>query len=338
MIKRTLYFSNPAYLSKKNEQLVVKLKDQEHDDEEIKEKRNEEMKEVRKDEKKEKRNEEKKEVRKDIAKGIFNTIPIEDIGIAILDNQQITITHGLLSSLLDNNAAIVTCDSSHMPNGLFMPLSSNQLQSEKFKAQIEASEPLKKQLWQQTISIKIRNQAAILKHRNISVTNMNTWSKKVRSGDPDNYEGRAAAYYWKNFFQMIPDFTRDRFGEPPNNLLNYGYAVLRAIVARGLVGSGLLPTLGIHHSNKYNAYCLADDIMEPYRPYVDKIVLEMVGNGEDFYELTTSIKKQLLSIPVVDVFIEGEKSPLMVGVQTTTASLSKCFEGKARKIFYPEIL
>lgn len=353
MIKRTLYFSNPAYLSKKNEQLVIKQKDQERehdqeqDDEELKEKRNEEKKEglpavagskegMKENELKEKRNKGKIE-RKEIAKEIFNTIPIEDIGIAILDNQQITLTHGLLSSLLDNNTAIVTCDGSHMPNGLFMPLSSNQLQSEKFKSQIEASEPLKKQLWQQTISIKIRNQAALLKHRNISVTNMNTWSKKVRSGDPDNYEGRAAAYYWKNLFPMIPDFTRDRFGEPPNNLLNYGYAILRAIVARGLVGSGLLPTLGIHHSNKYNAYCLADDIMEPYRPFVDKIVFEIVSNGEDFYELTPSIKKQLLIIPVVDIIIDGEKSPLMVGMQKTTSSLAKCFEGEARKIVYPSL-
>jgi CRISPR-associated protein Cas1 len=166
---------------------------------------------------------------------------------------------------------------------------------------------------------------------------MFTWAKKVRSGDPDNFEGRAAAYYWKNFFPIIPDFIRDRFGEPPNNLLNYGYAILRAIVARGLVGSGLLPTLGIHHSNKYNAYCLADDVMEPYRPFVDKLVLEIVSNGEDFYELTTSIKKQLLSIPVIDIMIGGEKSPLMVGVQTTTASVAKCFEGKARKIIYPEM-
>ncbi|MHB8904614.1 MAG: type II CRISPR-associated endonuclease Cas1 [Melioribacteraceae bacterium] len=332
MIKRTLYFSNPAYLSKKNEQLVVKLKDQKQDQD------HEQDEEKKQDLPAEAGRNEDKIERRNVAKEIFSTIPIEDIGIAILDHQQITITHGLLSSLLDNNAAIVTCDNSHMPNGLFMPLSSNQLQNEKFRAQLEASEPLKKQLWQQTISIKIRNQAALLKDKNISVINMNGWAKKVRSGDPDNYEGRAAAYYWKNFFPMMPDFTRDRFGEPPNNLLNYGYAILRAIVARGLTGSGLLPTFGIHHSNKYNAYCLADDIMEPYRPYVDKMVLEMVGNGEDFYELTPSIKKQLLSIPVIDVFIEGEKSPLMVGVQTTTASLSKCFEGKQRKILYPEMV
>jgi len=304
MIKRTLYFSNPAYLSKKNEQLVVNYPD---------------------DKENEKRAEE------------INTVPIEDIGIVVLDNHQITVTHGLLAALQENNCAIVTCNSSHMPNGLFMPLAGNLEQNEKFRAQIESSEPLRKQLWQQTINAKILNQAALLKKNKVSVINMFTWAKKVRSGDPDNYEGRAAAYYWKNFFPMIPDFIRDRFGEPPNNLLNYGYAILRAIVARGLVGSGLLPTLGIHHANKYNAYCLADDIMEPYRPFVDKIVYEMVSNGEDFYELTPSIKKQLLSIPVIDIIIDGEKSPLMVGVQTTTSSLAKCFEGKVRKIIYPDM-
>ncbi len=326
MIKRTLYFSNPAYLSKKNEQLVIKQIQMEG--------RNEGKMEERNEEKKEGRNEGKME-RKDVAKDILNSIPLEDIGIVVLDNHQITITHGLLAALQANNAAVITCDTSHMPNGLFMPLSSNQLQSEKFRAQIESSIPLRKQLWQQTINAKILNQAALLRQNKVPVTNMFTWAKKVRSGDPDNYEGRAAAYYWKNFFPMIPDFTRDRFGEPPNNMLNYGYAILRAIVARGLVGSGLLPTLGIHHSNKYNAYCLADDIMEPYRPFVDKIVFEMVSNGEDFYELTTSIKKQLLSIPVIDIIIDGEKSPLMVGLQKTTSSLAKCFEGKARKINYP---
>lgn len=322
MIKRTLYFSNPAYLSKKNEQLVIKqVEEQEHDHEQDQERSNKE----------------KNEGRKDIAKEILNSVPIEDIGIVILDSQQITITHGLLSGLLDNNAAVVTCDSSHMPNGLFMPLSGNQEQSEKFRAQIESSIPLRKQLWQQTINAKILNQSALLRERKVAINNMITWAKKVRSGDPDNYEGRAAAYYWKNFFPMIPDFIRDRFGEPPNNLFNYGYAILRAIVARGLVGSGLLPTLGIHHSNKYNAYCLADDIMEPYRPFVDKIVFEIVSNGEDFYELTPSIKKQLLSIPIVDIIIDGERSPLMVGLQKTTSSLSKCFEGEARKIVYPSI-
>ncbi|MEW6507787.1 MAG: type II CRISPR-associated endonuclease Cas1 [Bacteroidota bacterium] len=333
MIKRTLYFGNPAYLSKKNEQLVVKSKEQdyEHDQGKVLDTEKTDSNKVA----------EKKEgwleKRKDITKDILNTIPIEDIGIVILDNGQITITHGALSSLLDNNAAVVTCSNTHMPNGLFLPLAGNTEQNEKFRAQINSSEPLRKQLWQQTITAKIRNQAAILRERNVPINNMITWAKKVRSGDPDNYEGRAAAYYWKNFFPIIEGFIRDRNGEPPNNLFNYGYAILRAITARGLVGSGLLPTLGIHHANKYNAYCLADDIMEPYRPYVDRIVFQMVYNGEDFYELTPSIKKQLLQIGTEEIIIAGERSPLMVGMQRTTASLAKCFEGTARKITYPEI-
>lgn len=331
MIKRTLYFSNPAYLSKKNDQLVINNKEQDYQKDQGKNNKENQANII----------EEKKEdwlnKRKEISKQVLNSIPIEDIGIVVLDNHQITITHGLLDSLLENNSAIVTCNKSHMPSGLFMPLATNDEQSQKFRAQIEASEPLKKQLWSQTITAKIFNQAAILKERNVPINNMITWAKKVRSGDPDNYEGRAAAYYWKNFFPMIPDFIRDRYGEPPNNLFNYGYAILRAIIARALVGSGLLPTLGIHHSNKYNAYCLADDIMEPYRPFVDKVVYTIVSNGEDFYELNSSIKKQILEIATVDVIIEGKKSPLMIAAQRTSASLAKCFEGEARKIIYPEM-
>lgn len=302
MIKRTLYFGNPVYLSKENEQMQLSFP-----------------------EKKEKLVQE------------INSIPIEDIGIVILDNKQITLTHSLLSSLLDNNCALITTNDSHMPNGLFMPLSSNQLQSAKFQSQISSSEPLKKQLWQQTITAKIKNQAALLWSNKVPVTNMNTWARKVKSGDPDNLEGRAAAYYWKNIFNHLPDFIRDRSGEPPNNLLNYGYAILRAITARSLVGSGLLPTLGIHHSNQYNAYCLADDIMEPYRPYVDRIVHDIIKNGEDYFDLTTSIKKQLLSLPTTEVVINDERSPLMVAMQRTTSSLSKCFEGASRKISYPNL-
>ncbi|MCP5064142.1 MAG: type II CRISPR-associated endonuclease Cas1 [Ignavibacteriae bacterium] len=304
MIKRTLYFGTPAYLRKKNNQLEIKKP-------------------------------EDQAVDKELSKIV--SVPIEDIGIIILDNGQITLSHGLLSALIENNVAVVTCNSKHHPTGLFLNLDSNHTQSEKFQDQIEVSIPLKKQLWQQTISTKIRNQTALLKKRNIPITNMLHWAKKVRSGDPDNYEGRAAAYYWKNIFPKMLEFTRDRYGLAPNQLLNYGYAILRATVARSLVGSGLLPTLGIHHHNKYNAYCLADDIMEPYRPFVDEIVCTIVENGEDFYELSKSIKEQLLEVPTVDVYIEDKRSPLLVGVQRTTASLAKCYAGEMRKILYPEI-
>jgi len=210
------------------------------------------------------------------------------------------------------------------------------LQSQKFQAQIEASVPLKKQLWQQTVSAKLNNQASMLEAIRITAKNIRNWAADVKSGDSDNHEAKAAVYYWKNLFPDFLDFRRERYGPPPNNLLNYGYAILRAVTARSLVSSGLLPTLGIFHKNQYNAYCLADDIMEPYRPFVDKVVVNIVRMNGKFLEMTPTMKKDLLGIPAMDVLINGEKSPLLVGVQKTTASLVKCFEGKQRKILYPE--
>ena len=184
---------------------------------------------------------------------------------------------------------------------------------------------------------KIANQAAILESRGIVAKNMRAWVGEVRSGDIDNMEARAAAYYWSSIFPHLDSFRRDRDGDPPNNLLNYGYAVLRAVVARSLAISGLLPTLGIYHHNRYNAYCLADDVMEPYRPYVDGLVCEIMESGKDYSMLTTELKAKLLSLPVVEVGIQGRRSPLMVAVAQTTASLYKCFNGELRKIIYPEL-
>ncbi|MGN0187764.1 MAG: type II CRISPR-associated endonuclease Cas1 [Paludibacteraceae bacterium] len=309
MIKRTLCFSNPAYLSLKNAQLVIKLPEVE-----------------------------KADVAELIKAEAVRTIPIEDLGVVVLDNKQITITQGLMETLLENNCAVITCDSAHLPVGLMLPLCGNTTQSERFRNQIDASLPLKKQLWQQTVQCKIRNQAAVLHHtRNAIVKNMLVWAGEVKSGDSDNLEGRAAAYYWRNLFPDILGFTRDRDGVPPNNLLNYGYAILRAVVARALVGSGLLPTLGIHHHNRYNAYCLADDIMEPYRPYVDVLVCHLVADGHITEELSVELKRELLQIPTLDVVINGKRSPLMVAVSQTTASLYRCFSGEQRKIVYPEM-
>lgn len=309
MIKNTLYFGNPAYLSLKNNQLRIKFPEVE---------KNHTLPETFK-------------------KSALRSIPIEDIGAIILDHKQITITSGTLEALLDNNCAIITCDSKSMPVGLMLPLYGNTTQNERFRDQIEASLPLKKQLWQQTIKMKINNQAAVLsKYIDCETNNMRVWAKDVRSGDPDNLEARAAAYYWKNLFPDIEDFTREREGIPPNNLLNYGYAILRAIVARGLVSSGLLPTLGIHHHNRYNAYCLADDIMEPYRPYVDELVLKIIKEQTDITNLSKEIKAKLLTIPILDVTINGLHRPLMMAVGQTTASLYKCFSGELRRIAYPE--
>ena len=311
MIKRTLYFGNPAYLSLRNQQLVIKMPEVE---------KSTTICEVIKTES-------------------VRTIPVEDIGVMVLDNKQITLTQGLMEALLVNNTAVVSCDARSMPAGLLLPLSGNTIQQERFTDQINTSLPLRKQLWQQTIKAKIENQAAVLrKHTSAESKCMNVWASDVKSGDSDNLEGRAAAYYWKNLFiPYIDKFVRGREAAPPNNLLNYGYAILRALIARALVSSGLLPTLGIHHHNRYNAYCLADDIMEPYRPYVDELVLSIVKSGQDYEELTKDLKAQLLSIPTIDVQISGKRSPLMIAASTTTASLAKCFGGEIRKIIYPEM-
>jgi len=292
-------FSNPAYLSHRNSQLVISFPEKDKED---------------------------------------RTVPIEDIGVLLLENQQITISHGCIAALLQNNVAVISCDASHMPTGLILPLDGGHTQAERFRYQIEASLPLKKQLWQQTIQQKIYNQARVLDILGYDVDNMYRWSKAVRSGDPDNFEGRAAAYYWQTIFSKYMEFNRHRAGVPPNNLLNYGYAILRAVVARALVSSGLLPTLGIFHRNKYNAYCLADDIMEPYRPFVDRMVYDIVAEGEeDISELNTNLKTRLLKMLQVDVQFYDMTSPLMVGMSRTTASLARCFEGVSRKINYPEL-
>ena len=308
MVKRTLYFSNPAYLSLRNGQLLLRLPEVERGN-----------------------------VPEQFKREAERTFPIEDLGLVILDHKQIVVTHGVLESLLENICAVVTCDSTHMPVGLLLPLEGNTIQSERFREQISCSKPLQKQLWQQTVQAKISNQAACLNRvePNVEVRCMRVWSADVRSGDPDNLEARAAAYYWRNFFPEFPEFVRSRDGEYPNLLLNYGYAILRAIVARSLVGTGLLPTLGIHHHNRYNAYCLADDIMEPYRPYVDMLVKQIVRERGVVVDLDRELKGRLLSLPTLDVTIARHTSPLAVAVDTTCKSLQKCFAGEARQLVYP---
>lgn len=309
MIKKTLYFGNPAYLSLKDKQLVIKLPEVE-----------------------------KSEYFSSSLKEVHSvTKPIEDIGVLVLDHQQITITQGVLEALLENNVAVITCDKRSLPVGLMLPLYGHSTQNERFREQIDASVPLRKQLWQQTIQTKIANQAVVLEQCTVDTYPcMRIWSTEVRSGDTENMEARAAAFYWKHLFKQIcSDFKREREGEAPNHLLNYGYAILRAVVARALVCAGLLPTLGIHHHNRYNAYCLADDLMEPYRPYVDLLVYDMVLKQGVDIPLNKDAKAELLAIPTMDVCIGGKKSPLMVAAGLTASSLRKCFSGVQRKILYP---
>jgi CRISPR-associated protein Cas1 len=307
MIKRTIYVGNPLHLSISNEQLVLSVPHA-----------------------------------KGMDKLVGNTVPLEDIGILILDHNQITLSHAVLQKMASFNIAFIVCNESHHPVSLQLPLATNTLQTERFKYQIEASSPLKKQLWQQTVKTKIRNQAFVLNKYGFSNASMLQWANDVNSGDTMNLEGRAAAFYWKSLSPLLapnePLFIRDREGVYPNNLLNYAYAIIRATVARALVASGLLPTLGIHHKNKYNAYCLADDIMEPYRAYADDLVFSIVKTNQTEQELTKEIKAQLLSLPATDIFIDKQRSPLMVGLQKTTSSLVKCYMGDSKRILFPELL
>ena len=292
MLKRALFFSTPFCLSLKNNQMIIHTK---------------EMPEVQR------------------------SVPIEDIGFVVLEHQQTNITLPLLNALSDNNVAVIFCGKDFMPNAMLMNLDSNKTQGESYRAQIEASEPLKKGLWKQIVEAKIRNQSALLNKLGKDGDKLKPYYINVKSGDADNREGIAAKIYWSELFGN--DFIRSREGCEPNNMLNYGYTLLRAAVARALMGSGLFPAVGIYHRNRYNAFPLADDIMEPYRPYVDEMVFHLFANGER--ELTKDVKAQLLRILFTDTIFSKITRPLDIGLTMTTASLSKCFSGIQKKIIYP---
>jgi len=299
MIKRTLYFGNPAYLRLKDQQLSIEIQGE--------------------------------------GETRLASVPIEDIGIMVLDHPQITITSGLIQLLQEENVALITCDKKHLPQSILLPIEGNKTQQERYDFQINASEPLKKQLWQQTIVQKIRNQAAVLASLEKNSHYLIPLYRNVKSGDSDNCEATAASYYWKTLLGHVNGFRREKEGPPPNNYLNYGYTILRGTMARSIVCAGLLPTLGIFHRNRYNAYCLADDLMEPYRPYVDQVVYKMVQEMGFVEHLEKDHKKILLGIPALDVELGGERSPLMIATQRTAVSLVKCFMGEQRKLLYPEL-
>lgn len=299
MIKRTLYFGNPCTLKKKDMQMYVDFQEKENKTPAV--------------------------------------IPIEDIGIVVLDSNQGVISHALISALMDNNSAVISCNDKHLPYGLMLPMFSHHAFTQKMHNQINSSLPLRKNLWKQTVIAKISNQAALLRKNGKNDNKMQYYIRQVKSGDPENIEGRAAAYYWDNLFNHYFSFYRSIEGGYPNSFLNYGYAVLLAVIARSIVASGMIPSFGIHHRNKYNPWCLASDIMEPYRPFVDKVILNIMEEFPDKEELTPEIKRHILQIPAMDIVIDRNNSPLMIGTQRTTASLADCFEGTARRILYPEL-
>ena len=292
MLKRTLCFSSPLQLSMRNAQLVISLR-------EIPEEK--------------------------------RTLPIEDIGMVIIENQMISITMPLLNELVDNGVAVILCDRKGMPHVMLQNLEANNLQGEFLRNQIGISEPLKKQLWKQIVESKIINQAALLEKLHGKGNILKPLYTNVKSGDSDNREGIAARLYWSALFG--DDFVRDRNLEGINSLLNYGYTILRAAVARALVSAGLTPSLGLFHHNRGNAFPLADDMMEPFRPFVDEIVYHLCEEGK--FLLQQATKAELLSCLTCDTYYPKVTRPLQIGLSMTMASLAKCYAGEQKKLSLP---
>lgn len=262
-------------------------------------------------------------------------IPCEDVGILLIDHPAVTYTHSVLTVLLEQGAAVVVCNGKHLPAGLLLPLESNTVQAERFRDQIAAGESLKKRLWKQIVQAKIAHQAHLVREEKSTYRTLMTLRRRVRSGDPENVEAQASARFWPVFLQD-PSFRRHRQGPPPNHLLNYGYIVLRAAVARALCSAGLLPTLGIHHRNRYNAFALADDLIEPFRGFVEEKVREIYTRyGPSDGELTKETKVALLEVLYRSVTVGGFKGPLMVALHRTAASLARCFAGEQKLLDLP---
>jgi CRISPR-associated protein Cas1 len=266
-------------------------------------------------------------------------IPAEDIGILLVDHPATTYTHSVFTRLVEFGATVIVCGPDHHPAALFLPLAANTTQTESFRFQIAAKEPLKKQLWKQIVRAKIAHQARIVRDNENVSAGLRALIPQVRSGDPDNVEARAAKLFWSAFLEGLR-FRRDREGPAPNNLLNYGYMTLRAAVARAICSAGLLPALGVHHCNRYNAFCLADDLVEPFRGFVEsrvRLVIAESGGLEALDELTQPIKARLLEILYIPVTIGEFEGPLMVSLHRTAASLVRCFAGEQKSIDLPRL-
>ncbi len=271
---------------------------------------------------------------KDKVSGTEKLVPAEDVGYVIFDNKQLSYTQSVLQLFATNNTAVIICDDKHLPVSMMQNLNSHHIQGQNIDYQISASQALKKQLWKQTVKQKILNQAGLLKKLGENHIPLIEFARNVKTGDTTNREAVAAKLYRSKLFKL---FTRDRYGDQPNSMLNYAYAILRSATAQAITGSGLLSVLGIHHHNKYDSYRLADDLMEPYRPYIDELVVELFDKYPSYTELTTKIKMEILQILTIDTQFKKIKRPLGIGLSITTASLAKCFRGKSKKIQYPYI-
>lgn len=249
---------------------------------------------------------------------------IEDLGAVIVDHHSTHLTVPLINLLAQNNVRVVFCNEQHMPVTMLMDFDSNVLQSKHFRAQLEVGKPLRKQLWKQIVESKIQNQSLLLKKIGKGEDLLAPYHTRVKSGDNTNREGIAARVYWQNLFGK--QFVRDRVGPVPNNLLNYGYALLRSAVARGIMDAGLLPSVGIFHRNYYNSFPLADDLMEPYRPFVDELVWNMFLQGE--VEITHAVKRRMVK--------EHYERLSQEKISATAHSLVHVFEKEGSVLYYPD--
>jgi CRISPR-associated protein Cas1 len=261
-------------------------------------------------------------------------VPIEDLGVLVVDHPACSYTHSALTALAENNVAVVVCGRNHHPACMLIPAEGHSTQAEAIAAQAAASEATRNRLWKQIVRAKINAQAELLERLRIEAGALREMTRRVRTGDPENLEAQAARRYWS--VVMGPGFRRDRDGSPPNGLLNYGYMVLRAATARAICGAGLCPSLGLYHRNRYNAFALADDLMEPLRPIVDAAVRRLWDQGEG--ELSKPVRAELLGVLARPVLWKDESSPLLIALARYAASIREVLAGRLKRPYIPTFL
>ena len=280
--------------------------------------------------------------------GDAHAVPLEDLAAVVVSHPRVRYTQSVLAGLAEAGGAFIACNAKRLPVAMLMPLEANYVQAERFGQQAAASKPLQKLLWKQIVQAKIRAQAKVLREMRGQDAGLAKLVSQVRSGDPRNLEARAARLYWPALFDdqafrrgTGPAAVSDPEEDSPledarNHLLNYGYAVLRAIVARAVCAAGLHPSLGIHHHNRYNAYCLADDLMEPYRPIVDRAVAEYLSTHDEPYHLEAAAKQHMIADLTGRYEVNGQQRTLFDAAARMASSLADVFLGNAEALELPD--
>lgn len=264
------------------------------------------------------------------------SVPLSELATVVVSNNRVRYSHALLAGIAQEGATLVVCDNKHLPAAMLIPLAGHYVQGERFRMQAQVNKPTKKRLWKQIVQAKLRAQAALLDDLRGEDEGIGRMADRVRSGDKDNMEARAARRYWRALF-ADPDFQRSRDADDQNRHLNYGYAVLRSLVARAVCGVGLHPSLGLHHHNRYDAFCLADDLMEPYRPLVDRAVVRWVADHDPTGPLDQATRKHLIKSLTGTLELEGAERTLFDVLRRCASSLVKVLEGKEDKLLIPEL-